>query len=142
MMPTRAYPAIIERGASGYGVFFPDLPGCTSAGDTVEDAARNAGEALQGHLEVSLEYGDTLPPATGLDALPREPEVAEASRRMIEAEISEAHARLEAANARLHAARAAQAGRRERAARLRAELDALERELAEDEAALGGALRA
>lgn len=30
------YPAIIERARRGYGVFFPDLPGCTSAGETVK----------------------------------------------------------------------------------------------------------
>lgn len=34
------YPAIIERGPEGFGVFFPDLPGCVSAGDTQEETAR------------------------------------------------------------------------------------------------------
>lgn len=48
-MATQYFPAIVEAGASGFGVFFPDLPGCTSAGDTVEKAARNAKDALRGH---------------------------------------------------------------------------------------------
>jgi hypothetical protein len=29
--------AIVERGKEGFGVFFPDVPGCTSAGATVLD---------------------------------------------------------------------------------------------------------
>ena len=31
---------------AGYGVVFPDLPGCFSAGDDYDDAMRNAYEAL------------------------------------------------------------------------------------------------
>ena len=34
----RHYPAVIERGVSGFGVFFPDILGCTSFGDTVAQA--------------------------------------------------------------------------------------------------------
>ena len=30
----RYYPAIIEPASEGYGVYFPDVPGCTSAGAT------------------------------------------------------------------------------------------------------------
>jgi predicted RNase H-like HicB family nuclease len=41
VVPVVFYPAIIERGRCGYGVSFPDLPGCTSAGETV--AARREG---------------------------------------------------------------------------------------------------
>jgi predicted RNase H-like HicB family nuclease len=35
-----------EEGKSGYGVVFPDLPGCISAGDDYADAFRMAHEAL------------------------------------------------------------------------------------------------
>lgn len=49
---TRAYTAIIEAASDGtFGVFFPDIPGCTSAGDTIEEATTNAAEALGFHLE-------------------------------------------------------------------------------------------
>jgi predicted RNase H-like HicB family nuclease len=34
---------------TGYSVFFPDIPGCTSGGDTLREAALNAEEALAGH---------------------------------------------------------------------------------------------
>ena len=43
----RCFPAIIEGdAATGYSVFFPDLPGCTSGGETIEQAAGDAGDAL------------------------------------------------------------------------------------------------
>jgi len=56
------YVAVLERGPEGYGVFFPDLPGCTSAGDTVEEALSGAVEALTGHLEVMTDEGMVIPP--------------------------------------------------------------------------------
>lgn len=55
------YIAVLERGPEGYGVFFPDLPGCTSAGDTVEEALSGAAEALSGHLEVMADEGMAIP---------------------------------------------------------------------------------
>lgn len=40
--------AIIEQdGDSAYGVTFPDLPGCYSAADKIEDVVPNAAEALE-----------------------------------------------------------------------------------------------
>jgi predicted RNase H-like HicB family nuclease len=83
---TLYYPAIIERGRHGYGVFFPDLPGCTSAGDTQTEAAINAEEALAGHLLVSEQYGDELPDPSELDSIPRDPEVDEVARLLVRGE--------------------------------------------------------
>ncbi len=60
-MATVYYPAIVEKGPEGYGVYFPDLPGCVSAGATVTEAARGAQEALEGHLSVMAEFGDPIP---------------------------------------------------------------------------------
>lgn len=80
------YPAIVERAGKGFSVFFPDLPGCTSAGETIQQAARNAEEALDGHLLVSAEHGDPLPDPSELDAIPRDPEVDETARILVRAE--------------------------------------------------------
>jgi predicted RNase H-like HicB family nuclease len=80
------YPAIIERGQRGYGVFFPDLPGCTSAGDTVTEAAVNAEEALAGHLLGSEEHGEALAEPSDLDAIPRDPNVYEMARLLVRGE--------------------------------------------------------
>ncbi len=82
----RYYPAIIERAADGYGVFFPDLPGCTSAGATVQDAAENAEEALQAHIDLAAEHGDPIPPPSALDAIPRESDVIEVARVLVRAD--------------------------------------------------------
>lgn len=66
----RPYPAIIERAGKGYSVYFPDLPGCTSAGDTVVEAAQHAQAALEGHLFVSAEHGDVAPEPSELGDIP------------------------------------------------------------------------
>jgi len=68
-MATVYYPAIIERGVDGFGVYFPDLPGCVSAGRTVQEAALGADEALTGHLKVMADYGDPIPEPSDLDAI-------------------------------------------------------------------------
>ena len=85
-MATIFYPAIVERGAHGYGVFFPDLPGCTSAGATIQQAALNAEEALGGHLLVAAQYGDAIAEPTPLDDLLSDPDIVEAARILVRAE--------------------------------------------------------
>ena len=42
------YPIAIEAGdeTTAYGVTVPDLPGCFSAGDTLEEAVKNAKRRL------------------------------------------------------------------------------------------------
>jgi predicted RNase H-like HicB family nuclease len=83
----RHYPAIIERADDGgYGVFFPDLDGCTSGGDTLQEAARNAAEALALHLEGMAEEGYPIPEPSELDALPP-PESGEAMRLLVPGDI-------------------------------------------------------
>lgn len=71
----KLYPAVIEQGNSGFGVFFPDLPGCTSGGDTVDEAINNAHEALSLHLAGMIEDGDPLPAATPLDQVTTDDDV-------------------------------------------------------------------
>lgn len=85
-MATVYYPAIIERGPEGFGVFFPDLPGCVSAGATVQEAALGAEEALNGHLAVSAEHGDAIPEPSHLDAIERDPDVDEVARVLVRGE--------------------------------------------------------
>lgn len=80
-----AYPAIVEAGAAGFGVFFPDLPGCTSGGDTVEAARRNAEVALAAHLALLREAGATIPAPSPMDAAARDADVREVARIMVPA---------------------------------------------------------
>ena len=85
-MATVVYPAIVERAGEGFSVFFPDLPGCTSAGRTLTEVALNAEEALSGHLLVSAQEGDEVADPSDLDAIERDPEVEEVARILVRAE--------------------------------------------------------
>lgn len=53
----------IEPGTrrTAYGIVVPDLPGCFTAGDTMEAAFDNAREAIEAHCEVLAESGKDLP---------------------------------------------------------------------------------
>jgi predicted RNase H-like HicB family nuclease len=62
-----------DKGTS-YGVSFPDLPGCISAGDTFEQAIDNASEALAGHLAVMEADGDPIPHARSLEEMKQDAE--------------------------------------------------------------------
>ena len=54
---------------SDYGVEFPDLPGCVSAGRTLEEAKAMAAEALAGHVRTLQDLEQPVPPPATLDAL-------------------------------------------------------------------------
>jgi predicted RNase H-like HicB family nuclease len=58
------YLVIIEKGPGNLSAYVPDLPGCTSAGNTVEEILVGIREAIEGHLEVMREYGDPIPEPT------------------------------------------------------------------------------
>jgi predicted RNase H-like HicB family nuclease len=60
-----------------YGVSFPDVPGCISAGDTIDEAVRNAVEALSGHIRMLEAYGDPVPSPRDFDAIMNDPDIAE-----------------------------------------------------------------
>ncbi|MEX1117664.1 MAG: type II toxin-antitoxin system HicB family antitoxin [Terrimicrobiaceae bacterium] len=60
--------AIEHKKGSAYGVEFPDLPGCFSAGDTLDEAMENAKEAVAFHIEGLLDAGFDVPAASGLDS--------------------------------------------------------------------------
>jgi predicted RNase H-like HicB family nuclease len=72
------YVAIVEDEAAdkAVGLWFPDLPGCFSAGDTVDEALLNAGEALSLYAASLAKEGRTLPPARSVAVLREDPEVA------------------------------------------------------------------
>ncbi|MDM5430830.1 type II toxin-antitoxin system HicB family antitoxin [Bacillus mycoides] len=55
------YPAVLEKSSDGYGIYFPDLPGCVSHADTQEDALKEGREALGLHLSGMEEDNDPIP---------------------------------------------------------------------------------
>ena len=49
-------------------VFFPDLEGCNTFGDTLQEAFEAAQDAATGWLEVEVDRGTPLPVPSGLAA--------------------------------------------------------------------------
>ncbi|MCL2203968.1 MAG: type II toxin-antitoxin system HicB family antitoxin [Defluviitaleaceae bacterium] len=73
------YFAVFEpNGSGGYGVYFPDILGCTSYGESYDKAQRMAQEALGLHLLEMEKDGDEIPsPTTDPHGLAIEPETNE-----------------------------------------------------------------
>lgn len=66
----RQYIALIHKDAdSDYGVSFPDLPGCVTAGVDLDDARAMAVEALALHLDGLGEDGEAVPAPSSLEAI-------------------------------------------------------------------------
>ncbi|MEN3164918.1 type II toxin-antitoxin system HicB family antitoxin [Tistrella mobilis] len=63
------YPVLIENGSeiTAFGVVFPDLPGCFSAGDTLEAALLAAREAAAAWIDAAVEAGTAIPAPSGPD---------------------------------------------------------------------------
>lgn len=62
------YPVVIHKDKnSDYGVTFPDLPGCFSAGETIEEALANAQEAAECHIKGILLDSEPIPAATTVE---------------------------------------------------------------------------
>lgn len=59
--------AIHKDDDSDYGVTVPDVPGCHSAGATLDEAIQNAHEGIAAHLELLAEDGVVAPSPTLID---------------------------------------------------------------------------
>ena len=69
-----SYVALLHKDeGTSYGVSFPDVPGCISAGDTFEEAVANAAEALAGHFALMQADGEAIPAARSFEQLKRDP---------------------------------------------------------------------
>jgi predicted RNase H-like HicB family nuclease len=55
------YAVVIEKGERNYSAYVPDLPGCVSVGDTLEEATAEIREAIEFHLEGMREDGLPIP---------------------------------------------------------------------------------
>lgn len=69
------YPIVIEPGdvTTAFGVIFPDLPGCFSAGDTLDEALAAASEAAAAWIDATLDSGGAIPSPSSLDAVRANP---------------------------------------------------------------------
>jgi predicted RNase H-like HicB family nuclease len=73
------YVAVIEKEPdSAYGVWFPDVEGCFSAGETLDEAVANAAAALRQHAEATESAGRRILPPRSIDEVLLDEDVAAA----------------------------------------------------------------
>lgn len=70
------YPVMIEQGTAttAFGVAVPDLPGCFSAGDTLDEALDQARDAIAGWIDFALEEGRQVPNPSSVEAVRQLPD--------------------------------------------------------------------
>ena len=62
------YPVVLHTDDGEiYGVMVPDIVGCFSAGNSIEEAMANVKEAIEGHLAILAEDGISIPEAGTID---------------------------------------------------------------------------
>ena len=80
--------AIHKDTDSLYGVTVPDIPGCFSAGETIEEALSNTREAIVIHLEGMLEDGEAVTVSTRqIEELAQEADYAGATWALIDVDL-------------------------------------------------------
>src|SRR3569623_2570237 len=72
------YVALVDHDKAGFGIVFPDAPGATAMGDTLDEALSHAVEALADWMQGEIEDGRKIPKARSWVALKKDPEVIEA----------------------------------------------------------------
>jgi predicted RNase H-like HicB family nuclease len=73
------YPIAIHKDpGSDYGVTVPDLPGCFSAGSTIDEAMLMAREAIELYLDTLIEDGRDIPIPSEIESLRSNPDFADA----------------------------------------------------------------
>ncbi|WP_411705635.1 type II toxin-antitoxin system HicB family antitoxin [Edaphovirga cremea] len=84
------YPIAIEAGDAqhAYGVTVPDLPGCFSAGDTLDEAISAAKEAITGHIELLVEMGQDIPAVSSVGELAKSHEFAGYTWAVVDIDVS------------------------------------------------------
>ena len=55
------YAIVIEKAASNYAAYVPDLPGCVATGATIQETETMIRQAIEFHLEDLAESGAAIP---------------------------------------------------------------------------------
>jgi predicted RNase H-like HicB family nuclease len=72
------YAVVVDGEPGAFGLWVPDMPGCTSMGATVDDVLQKAQEALRMWAEDAAADGEALPAPRSFEEVAKEPEVAAA----------------------------------------------------------------
>ena len=71
------YVAFIHRDEEpGFGISFPDSPGCVSEGDTIDETIQRGASAFAFHIEGMIEDGETIPAPRSLQEIEGDPSLA------------------------------------------------------------------
>ncbi|ASL26218.1 type II toxin-antitoxin system HicB family antitoxin [Azotobacter chroococcum] len=84
------YPIAISPGDEqhAWGVEVPDIPGCFSAGDNLDDAMAMAREAIEGHLELLAEEGAQIPEASSVTTHASNPDYAGCTWAVVDIDVT------------------------------------------------------
>ena len=83
------YPIVIHKDReTAYSVTVPDLPGCFSTGETIEDALKNAVEAIECHVEGILLDDDHLPVGKTIEEYISDPEYQDETWAIVDVDLS------------------------------------------------------
>jgi predicted RNase H-like HicB family nuclease len=83
------YPVVIHKDPkTSYGVTVPDLPGCFSAGETIEEALENAIEAIECHVEGILLDNEYLPTGKTIEEYLLEPDYQGGTWALVDVDLS------------------------------------------------------
>ncbi len=82
------YPVVLHKDSESiYGVTVPDVPGCFSAGDTVDEALLNTSEAIECHLESLLMDGEEIPMPKTIEEYFENPDFAGGTWALVEVDV-------------------------------------------------------
>ena len=76
MKDTYIFPAVFDYADDGISIEFPDRPGCLPCADNVDEAVKNAKEALMLHLYGMEEDNEEIPEPTPINKIHLEPDQA------------------------------------------------------------------
>lgn len=83
------YPVALHKDVdSDYGVTIPDLPGCFSAGETIDEALTEVVEAIECHIEGLLIDGEPVPSPTSIETHRDDPDYADGVWALVTVDIS------------------------------------------------------
>ncbi len=72
-----SYIGLIDGKAGAYGIYFPDLPGCTAMGATIDEAIANAAEAMRDWANATEQKGGAIPPPRARESVCEDSEASE-----------------------------------------------------------------
>jgi predicted RNase H-like HicB family nuclease len=57
------YVVVVEQAEDGsYSAFVPDLPGCVTCGDSIDEVRGLIAEAVEAHIDSLRRHGEAVPP--------------------------------------------------------------------------------